>query len=95
MLTRLPQVGNKLPLVLVVEDNQDNMLTLRALLNDRFRLIEATDGQNAVALAKSQLPDLILMDINLPILGGIEAFKLIRQNPSTSHIPVIALTASA
>jgi signal transduction histidine kinase/CheY-like chemotaxis protein/CHASE3 domain sensor protein len=83
------------PLVLVVEDNPDNMTTVKAILAGKYTVIEATDGIEAVEIARVHKPDLILMDIDLPKMNGIAAFKLIRQNPSLQHIPVIALTASA
>ena len=83
------------PLILVVEDNHDNMITVKALLDDNYTVIEAFDGYEGIELAKKHLPHLILMDIALPGIDGIEAFKAIRNNASLQHIPVIALTASA
>jgi signal transduction histidine kinase/CheY-like chemotaxis protein/CHASE3 domain sensor protein len=83
------------PLVLVVEDNPDNILTIRALLAGKHTVIEATDGVKGVEMAKKDKPDLILMDIALPKMDGIEAFKAIRKDPDLRHIPVIAVTASA
>jgi CheY-like chemotaxis protein len=80
---------------LVVEDNPDNMTTVKALLTEEYEVIGATDGLQGIALAKSQLPDLILMDIELPGMSGIDAFKQIRKSRETQHIPVLALTASA
>jgi CheY-like chemotaxis protein len=83
------------PIVLVVEDNADNMITIRAILADNCLLLEAIDGQEGVAMAKKHKPNLILMDIALPEMDGIEAFKTIRNNPHLQHIPIVALTASA
>jgi CheY-like chemotaxis protein len=83
------------PIVLIVEDNPDNMLTMQALLADDFTLLEATDGHAGVAIAKSRKPHLILMDIGLPEKDGVEAFKELRRNADTANIPVIAVTASA
>ncbi len=83
------------PLVLVVEDNPDNMLTARALLSNDFRVVEATDGKAAIDQARQHVPDLILMDIALPEMDGIQAFKAIRKIIRLQNIPVIALTASA
>jgi signal transduction histidine kinase/DNA-binding response OmpR family regulator len=83
------------PLVLVVEDNPDNMLTVRALLSDNYSVIEAVDGNICVEMAKKHEPHLILMDVALPGMDGIEAFKAIRENGKLQHIPVVALTASA
>ena len=83
------------PVVLVVEDNPDNMLTLRTLLGDRFQVVEAEDGRTGVELARSRLPDLILTDIALPGLDGIQALREIRDVEALQDIPVIAVTASA
>lgn len=83
------------PSVLVVEDNPDNMLTVKALLDDDYIVIEANDGNKCIEMAKMHKPNLILMDIALPNLDGIEAFKIIRNDVHLQHIPVIALTASA
>ncbi|PKP19305.1 MAG: hypothetical protein CVU05_11725, partial [Bacteroidetes bacterium HGW-Bacteroidetes-21] len=83
------------PVVLVVEDNPDNMITVKALLGDKYVIIEAKDGRESIALAKQHLPNLILMDIALPGIDGIEAFGVIRADVNLEHIPVIALTASA
>jgi signal transduction histidine kinase/DNA-binding response OmpR family regulator/HAMP domain-containing protein len=83
------------PTVLVVEDNADNMTTVKAILADKFNIIEAINGIEAVEFARKHIPHLILMDIALPEMDGIQAFKQIRQNGELEHIPVIALTASA
>jgi len=83
------------PSVLVVEDNPDNMTTVKALLGDKYTVIEAVNGDEAASMAKKHKPDLILMDIALPVIDGISAFKTIRKDPGMMHIPVIALTASA
>jgi signal transduction histidine kinase/DNA-binding response OmpR family regulator/CHASE3 domain sensor protein len=83
------------PIVLVVEDNHDNMITVKALLSDKYSVIGAEDGKESIALAMEHRPNLILMDIALPEMDGIEAFKTIRNDDRMKHIPVIALTASA
>ena len=83
------------PRLLVVEDNPDNMLTVKALMAGDFTVIEATDGLAAVQQARKHQPHLILMDIALPVIDGIQAFKQIRQDTACQGIPVIALTASA
>jgi PleD family two-component response regulator len=70
----LPTIVGK-PLVLVVEDNPDSMLTARALLADDFMVIEAVDGKQSVEIARKHQPNLILMDIALPAMDGIEAFS--------------------
>jgi signal transduction histidine kinase/CheY-like chemotaxis protein len=89
----LPVIKGK-PKVLVVEDNPDNMITIKALLDNNFEIIEAVNGIDGIAKAKKHIPDLILMDIALPELDGIEAFKMIRNDANLNKIPVIALTAS-
>ena len=81
--------------VLVVEDNFDNMITVKAIIGEDFEVFEAFDGENGFKLAKKISPDLILMDIALPGMDGIETLKKIRQTGKLTHIPVIALTASA
>jgi len=83
------------PLVLIVEDNPDNMLSVKALLSDDFTVLEAVNGMEGVEKAERFKPNLILMDIALPQMDGIEAFKIIRNEPGLQHIKVIALTASA
>ena len=83
------------PVVLVVEDNPDNMLSARVILSDDFTVLEAVNGIEGVSMAKKFKPNLILMDIALPKMDGIEAFKKIRNDPELQHIKIIALTASA
>lgn len=85
---------NNPPSILIVEDNEDNILTLKAILNNRFTIFEASNGFDGLTLSKTHKPDLILMDIALPGMNGIDVFKSIRNNPDTAKIPVIALTAS-
>ncbi len=83
------------PKILVVEDNADNMVTVKALFDNKYILIEAVNGTEGVVKAKESVPNLILMDIALPGIDGIEAFRQIREDPNLQHIPIIALTASA
>jgi len=83
------------PVVLVVEDNPDNMTTAKAILTGNYTVIEATDGKSGIEMALKNVPHLILMDIELPGMDGISAFKAIRNNDRLQHIPVVALTASA
>ncbi len=87
--------NNQLPLILVVEDNEDNRLTIRSLLDDKYRIIEAENGQEGVAKAKAYHPDLILMDIAMPVMNGFRAFDAIRKEKPLQHTPVVAVTASA
>ncbi len=81
--------------ILVVEDVALNMDLLVQLLEDDYEVLTATDGAAGVALAKRERPDLILMDLSLPVMDGWEATRRIRTNQALSHIPIIALTAHA
>jgi len=90
----LPQIEGK-PMVLVVEDNPDNMITVKAILADNYIVYEAIDGKSGIEMAMKHKPHLVLMDIALPGVDGIQAFREIRHNVHLSHIPIIALTASA
>ncbi len=93
------QVQQDAPLrtVLYVEDNPANLKLVEQLIARRpdMRLLSAVNGNLGIELARASQPDLILMDINLPGISGIEALKILRQDPATAHIPVIALTANA
>jgi len=82
--------------ILIVEDTEDNRRIMRDLLsNAGFDIVEAHDGQAAVAAAANYVPDLILMDIQLPGMDGLQATALLKGNAATRGIPVIALTALA
>jgi len=82
-------------LVLIVEDNEKNMKLARDILQAKgYETVEAVTGEEGVKLAKEKKPDLVLMDIQLPGINGIEAFKQLRADAKTARIPVIALTAS-
>jgi len=83
-------------LILLVEDNEMNRDMLsRRLKRKGFELVYAEDGVAAVENAKQHLPALILMDVSLPEMDGLEATKLIKRDPATENIPIIALTAHA
>jgi two-component system, cell cycle response regulator DivK len=82
--------------ILVVEDQEDNRQILRDLLGSvGYDIIEVFDGEAAVAAAKSQHPDLILMDIQLPLVDGYEATRRIKADPDLKGIPVIVVTSYA
>ncbi len=84
--------------VLYVEDNPDNLMLMEQIMEEGYpqvRLLSAADGNLGVALARAHLPDVILMDIDLPGISGIEALKILRQDMATMHIPVIAISANA
>jgi two-component system cell cycle response regulator DivK len=82
--------------ILYVEDNELNRKMLRHLLRaTSYRLIEAPDGETGIAMAREQHPDLILMDVQLPKISGIEATRVLRAEPSTAATPIIAITSFA
>jgi two-component system cell cycle response regulator DivK len=82
--------------ILVVEDQEDNRQILRDLLgNAGYELTEAENGEEAIAAVAKQRPDLILMDIQLPVMDGYEATRRIRTNPDLNSVPIIAVTSYA
>jgi signal transduction histidine kinase/response regulator RpfG family c-di-GMP phosphodiesterase/HAMP domain-containing protein len=83
------------PAILVVEDNPDNLQTMRALLEESYTILEADNGRTGAEQARRHLPDLILMDLALPVMDGYAALAEIRQDEALRHIPVVAVTASA
>lgn len=88
---------DKQPLViLVVEDNQDNLTLIRDVLHSLgHAVLEARDGEKGIEVATSQTPDLILMDLSLPIMDGWTATRTLKGSATTQHIPILALTAHA
>jgi len=89
--------GAPLRTLLYVEDNPANLELVEQLISRRpdLRLLSAADGNLGIEFARTYLPEVILMDINLPGISGIEALKILRADPSTGHIPIIALSANA
>ena len=89
--------GARARTLLYVEDNPANLKLIEKLISRRhdLRLLSAIDGISGVELARSCLPDVILMDINLPGISGIEALRILREDKRTAHIPVVALSANA
>jgi len=82
--------------ILYIEDNPQNMRLVRKMLRiGGYDMLEATDGSTGLEMAESERPDLILMDINLPDIDGIEATSRLKASQDLKHIPVIALTANA
>lgn len=83
-------------LILIVEDNEKNRKLVRDILTFKgYRLLESETAEEGIRLARENKPALILMDFHLPGMNGIEAFKVLRADPQTSAIPIIAVTASA
>jgi CheY-like chemotaxis protein len=99
--TAVPQLqvrqGAPLRTLLYVEDNPANMKLVEELIARRpdMRLLSAVNGNLGIELAREHQPEVILMDINLPGMSGIEALKILREDPATAHIPVVALSANA
>ena len=85
-----------MPKILYVEDNEDNVYMLvRRLERQGFEVLTAPDGEQGVAMARSEHPDLIVMDLNMPVLDGWEATRRLKGAPETEAIPIIALSAHA
>jgi len=82
--------------ILIVEDDPKNLKLIRDLLQIRgYTTLEATDGKQGVDMARAKMPDLILMDIRMPVMDGFEAISILKADPVTKNIPTIALTALA
>jgi two-component system cell cycle response regulator DivK len=82
--------------VLHIEDNEYNRKIVRQLLSrTSFRLLEAVDGEEGLKVAQRELPDLILMDVQLPKLSGLDATRLLRADPRTANIPLVVVTSFA
>jgi PAS domain S-box-containing protein len=97
-LAAMPETtGKRTRLLLYIEDNPANLKLIEQLIARRsdLRLLTAQNGTDGISLAHGYLPDVILMDINLPGISGIEAMKIIRLDPTTAHIPIVALSANA
>jgi CheY-like chemotaxis protein len=82
--------------ILIVEDDPKNLKLIRDLLQIRgYTTLEATDGKQGVDMARAKMPDLIFMDIQMPVMDGFEAISILKADPVTKSIPIIALTAFA
>lgn len=86
-----------MPRILYVEDNDDNvyMLKMRLDLTGSYEVLVAEDGRQGIAMAQAEQPDLILMDLELPVIDGWEATRHLKADPATRTIPIIALSAHA
>jgi len=91
------QADAQLHTLLYVEDNPANLMLVEDLIARRpdIRLLSARDGHRGIEIARASLPDVILMDINLPGISGIRALRILAEDPATAHIPVVALSANA
>lgn len=81
--------------IAIIEDNPDNRLLIDAILGEQYEIIEYENGMDALAAFKTFIPDLILLDISLPIMDGIEVLRNLRADARLAPLPVIALTAHA
>jgi CheY-like chemotaxis protein len=91
------QTGAQLRTLLYVEDNPANLMLVEDLIARRpdIRLLTARDGNRGIEIARASRPDVILMDINLPGISGLKALRILAEDPTTAHIPVLALSANA
>jgi len=91
-----PKISKSAPLILIAEDNEANIMTISSYLMAKgYRIVLAKNGEEAISIASSAKPDLILMDIQMPVMDGLEATKQIRKIPMLINVPIIALTALA
>ena len=81
--------------VLIIEDNDDSRVAVNAILKDSYDIVNSSDGIDGLNKAKFDKPDIILLDISLPLMDGLEVVRILKSNDDTSHIPVIAVTANA
>jgi CheY-like chemotaxis protein len=82
--------------VLIIEDNELNMKLVRSMLKlAQYKVLEAKDAEDGIMLARDHLPDIILMDIQLPGIDGLDATRIVKRDPILNHIPVVALTSYA
>ncbi|MBE6316208.1 MAG: response regulator [Bacteroidales bacterium] len=91
----VPEQDEDAPTVLIVDDNADIRTYLRSILQGQYRLLEAEDGQRGLELAREQVPDLIVSDVMMPVMNGLEFCQQVKKDSISSHIPVILLTARA
>lgn len=90
---RTTTAGTELPLLLVIDDNADIRRMIGELLKDEYNIVTAPDGREGVRLAAKYVPDLIICDVMMPVMDGLECCRIIKDEVSTSHIPVLMLTA--
>lgn len=90
---RTTTAGTEIPLLLVIDDNADIRRMIGELLKDEYNIVTAPDGREGVRLAAKYVPDLIICDVMMPVMDGLECCRIIKDEVSTSHIPVLMLTA--
>ena len=90
-----PVAQENLPVLLVIDDNADMRLLVKEILGDQYRIHEASDGRAGLAAAMRLVPDIIICDVMMPVMDGLECCRLIKEEVTTSHIPVLMLTACA
>jgi DNA-binding response OmpR family regulator len=91
---RSPEKGRALKTILLADDEANLRILVRTTLDDdKYRIIEATDGTTALELARQQLPDLLILDWMMPGLNGMDVAQVLREDPVTAHIPIIMLSA--
>src|SRR5262245_735253 len=81
--------------IAIIDDNEDNRFVFRTYFEDHYRVLEFSDGPEALVSMKSEPPDIIFLDISLPGIDGIEVLQYIRQDDRLCHLPVVAVTAHA
>ncbi len=91
----VPEQDEDAPTVLIVDDNADIRTYLRSILQGQYRVLEAEDGKRGLELAREQVPDLIVSDVMMPVMNGLEFCQQVKKDDISSHIPVILLTARA
>ena len=96
ILTEIKELEVTIGKILVIEDNALNRKLVRDLLSiGKYHVLEAGDAEGGIKLAQEQTPDLVLMDIQLPGMNGLEATKVLKRDPILNHIPIVALTGCA
>ena len=83
------------PIALIIDDNSDIRLFLRTLLSDKYRVLSAANGEEGLRKAQETVPDIIICDVMMPVMDGLECCRRLKTTPATSHIPVLMLTAFA
>ena len=92
-LGKSQRVIRKEPLILVIEDDEDNMLYHTTILKlSNYQFLKASDGRSGLDIAMDKLPDLVMLDIVMPEINGIEVIETLRRNPLTNHMYIIAVT---